>query len=133
MGGAERDRFFKIAAHTHAQLRKPVALGDFGEKREMQTWFLVDRWKAHETDNVDTQFLTARTDEAVRLRRQYARLLRFLARVHLDEKFEQFLLLSHLLAYGPGKLRPIDRVDAIEQSNRVGGLVRLQGSDEMKL
>ncbi len=57
-------------------------------------------------------------------------LLRLLAGVDLDEELRRAALPRDLAGDDRGKLRPVDGVDGIEEGNRVGGLVGLEGTDE---
>ncbi len=92
-------------------------------------------WDAHEARDRQRQIIAAETHEILGVLRGNTRLLRFLARVDLDEEtnglsggafFERRL-------QGFRKTRPVERLDAIEELHRFARLVGLQGADQMKL
>jgi hypothetical protein len=66
-------------------------------------------------------------------RADYARLLRLGAGVDLDEEPRPAVLRRHLLRQRRGDLVAVDRLDDVEQLNRLLRLVGLQRPDEMQL
>ena len=77
--------------------------------------------------------VAAQRDEGVGLGRKHAGLLRLLAGVDLHEKPRTLVRARHFLGERAGELGPVDRLDHIEQRDRLAHLVRLERADEMKL
>ena len=78
------------------------------------------------------QDLAAARDETVCILRRDARLLVFLARIHLNEKPRQRLSLFARFHQRQRELLAVERVEHIEKRQRIVELVGLQGSDQMK-
>ena len=71
--------------------------------------------------------------KACGLARRDAGLLRLLAGVHLHEELRVRAAAFHLGRQRLGQLRPVERMDGVEQRHRVLRLVGLQRPDEMQL
>ena len=99
----------------------------------MHRWLLVDRRNAHQTGNRQFEFLLAHGDEACRVGRHHARLLRLLSGIDLDEQLQPLALFRHFGGDGMCDLRPVNGVNGIEQLHGFFGLVRLQWSDQVQL
>ena len=129
---AQHDRGFEIVAHAHAEARRDaVVVGQFAEQREERRGFDTGRGYAHQPGKRDSGVARLRQQRG-QVRNRAAALLRFVADVDLDEA-------GHLLAgrvHGAGErgneVGPVERVDAIEQRNRVIGLIRLELADKME-
>lgn len=106
--------------------------GEFGEQREMRRRRLIRRRNAHETGDLEAVLASAVPDESRCFFRQDARLLRLGPGIDLDEEARAPALPDDLGGERPGDLRPVDGLDDVEQGDRVGGLVRLQGTEEME-
>ena len=80
----------------------------------MQSCNLFDRWNAHQSDDRQLVLTPADIDEAVRIFRKYARLLRLLAGVDLDEAVETSAAFFHFSGQRTSKLGSVNRLDHIE-------------------
>ncbi len=91
-----------------------------------------ERRDAHQPGDGEAQ-AAAEGDEAVDACRQHAGLLRLLAGIDLDEERRLALLPLHFAGQRLGELRPVERLDDVEQRHRLLHLVGLQRADEMEL
>ena len=133
MGRAELDRDLEIGAHAHAQLSEAVARGDPGEQREVQGRLLVLGRDRHQAHDRQAEIVAAGGDEGVGIGRPDACLLRLLAGVDLDEAGRATPLARHLAGERLGELRPVERLDHIEQRDHVLDLVGLDRPDHVQL
>ena len=81
----------------------------------------------------ETEILATERDERVGLGRQHAGLLRLLASIDLHEEARALARSGHFLGESAGELRAIDRLDHVEQRDRLAHFVGLKRPDEMKL
>lgn len=132
MRGTEGDGGLEILRHAHAQAGEIIAPGKLRKQGEMQRRFLVDGWNAHKADHRKAQFVAAETDEGIGFPGDYARLLRLLTGVHLDEEAGNGVAAIPDLGELAGQPWPVKTVDEIEQPEGVPHLVGLQGADEME-
>ncbi len=130
MGRAQLRGDVEIPAHPHRQDGEGVAGGDLGEQCEMRRRRIVRGRNAHQSLNGEAIVFPALSDEGVGFLRQDARLLRFGARVHLNEKARAPALPRRFLGERLCNFRTVNGFDDIEQRDRLGGLVRLQGTDQ---
>lgn len=76
--------------------------------------------------------ITTPVDKRHRVRGLHSVLLVLATRVHLNEELQQPPLSFHFRPDGRRNLISIDRVNIIEHSNGISGLIRLQGANKMK-
>ena len=88
---------------------------------------------AHESFDRQFQLFAAQRDEGRCILRRYTGLLRLLARVDLNETGRSLAYAIDLCPQGLCELRPVERVDDVEQLNSLAHLVALQRADQMKL
>ena len=132
MGRSEGDGLFEIVAHAHRQLVKAVAVGQLAQQGEVQRGGLIHRRNTHQAPYRQVERV-AFLDEGVGVVRGDPGLLGFFARIHLNEEGRT---LAHLLRQpreGLGKLRAVQRVDHVEQLERLTGLVALQRTDQVQV
>src|SRR5262249_14011315 len=98
----------------------------------MEGRLLVRGGDAHEPGDLETE-ATALGDESVGLRGKHARLLRLLACIDFGEETGTAALPDHLAGERLSELRPVERLDDVEERHRFLHLVGLKGSDEMEL
>src|SRR3990167_6938075 len=132
-GGPEGDRRLEIGAHAHRELRKTVPRGDPGKQREMRGGRLVDRRYAHQPLDIETVFGTTVPKEGIDLARRDAALLRLLAGIHLDPESRDLHAARRRFLQLARKRWPIERMDHVEERDRVAELVGLQRADQMEL
>src|SRR5689334_15042748 len=123
MGGAQPHRRFVVGAHAHADLCEPVARGHLVQQREVQRRLLVDRRDAHQADHRQLVHVAARSDEGVEIGRQDACLLLLFAGIDLDEAGGPLAGPLHLLGQHAREPLAVDRLDDVEQGDRVARLV----------
>jgi|GEM_PF-450480 bifunctional lysine-specific demethylase and histidyl-hydroxylase MINA len=132
MGRAELGRRLKIGGHAHAQTRQAVARRDLAQQYEMWRRGLVDRRDTHQA--LDRQLeRPAFGDKAIGLGRDNAGFLGLLACVDLHEAPARHPDAGKLPRQMLGQFRPVDRLDHIEQRDRILDLVGLQRPHEVKL
>jgi len=129
---AQPDGRFEIAAHPHAEFLKPVPPRTFGQKREMHRRFLIRRRDTHQPGDRQMHFIAGLADKIIGIGGWNAGLLRFLTRIHLNEQLRAWRAAIALLYQRPGKARPVQRFDHIEQRHRIAHLVALQRPDQMQ-
>ena len=132
MGGAEADRGLEIRGHTHTEASKPVAPGDFGQEREVQRRFLVERRDAHQPLHRQSVFVAAGGDELVGPGREDSGLLGFFAGVDLDQTGGASARPIHLAGESGGELRPVHGLYRVEQRDRIARLVGLERADQVQ-
>lgn len=93
----------------------------------------IDRRNAHEAGDMQAVLAPAICNETVGVSHANPGLLLFIAGIDLNEERKLPLLLCHFLGNGVRDSRPVDAVNHIEQLHRFGGLVALQGADEVEL
>ena len=133
MGRAEPDRDREVRAHAHGEQRQAIAGRDLCREREVRRRRFVERRDAHQAGDGEAVFVAAARDEGIGVLRQHARLLRLGAGVDLDEQEGAAALPLDLLRHRSADARPVDRMDGVEQADRLPRLVRLQRSDQVKL
>jgi len=133
VGRAAAYRGLEIGAHAHAQLGQTQPLSQLRKPLEMRLRSLLDWRNTHEAAYGEAEFLTALPVKRLRLVQGNPGLLRLVSGVDLDEKLGRPLLGVDLAGDGAGDFRPVDRMDDIEQSHGVPGLVGLKWPDEMQL
>ncbi len=126
MRRAEFDRRLEIPAHAHAEQRQTVLARQLLQQREMRRGRLIRRRDAHQSLHRQPQFVAAQRNEAGGVFRRDAGLLRFLARVYLDEQRRAPAGLFDLGLQRLGELGPVERMDGIETFDRLARLVGLQ-------
>jgi hypothetical protein len=114
ISGAEGDGLFKIGAHTHAEIGKPVPLHQLFQQRKMRPRRLIDGRDAHQAAYSHTGF-AAMIEQRRQAGRSYAALLFLLARVDLDETGQIATLLFHFFRQSIGQRRAVHGFNAIEQ------------------
>src|SRR5579872_5067792 len=129
-GGAEADRRLEVGAHPHRKAIEPVPRSDPGEEREVHRRLLVERRDTHEPLDAEAVFAAAGGDEAVGVGRRNPGLLRFLASVDLDVEARRRSPRLDGVGQRPRQPRPVERLDDVEQGERVLDLVRLQRADQ---
>src|SRR5271156_2394970 len=122
-GGAEADRGLEVGAHAHGKARQAVARSDRGGEGEVGAGRLVLWRDAHQALEDEAKLAAAAGDEGVGVGRRDPSLLRLLAGVDLD--IEPGLAAEALdrAGQGFGKLRPIQRLDHVEELGRLARLV----------
>jgi len=105
---------------------------DLGQQREVRTRRFVDRRNAHQPLDPQTVTLRAEGEESVGVAREHAGLVGFFAGVDLREQAGRLALTSDLQGQAFGDTLAIDRLDHIEEGDRVGGLIGLQRPDEVE-
>lgn len=98
----------------------------------MQGRLFIRRRYAHQALYIERPFLAATPQELVGVAGRDARLLRFLACVHLNEQARQPLSGASCFDEGFRQPGPIERVKDIEEFERLVQLVGLQGTDQME-
>jgi len=88
---------------------------------------------AHQAFDGKTEVFATERDELIGLRWNHAGLLRLLSGIDLNEEARVLAGSRHLLGESARKLGAIDRLDRIEQRDRLAHLVGLERSDEMEL
>ena len=91
-----------------------------------------DRGDAHETVNGEAIPVAARGQEFIGFTGGDAGLLRFLARIDLDEKARRPALFFDFNRKGLGDFWPVHGLNDVKQPHRLFRLIRLQGADEME-
>ena len=129
---AEAHRHLEVAAHAHAQFIEAVAAGDLAKQREVQRRLLVDRRNAHQAAHRQRQLLSAGPHQAIGLFRHDAGFLRLFAGVHLDEQLRAAPLIACRLGNRAGEIRPVHRLDHVEQADGAANLVTLKRADQMQ-
>ena len=90
-------------------------------------------WRnAHQADEVDAVLTVCSGKEITQFFRPDSSLLRFSARIDLDEEFWMPVLPLHFLRKRGNEPVSVHRLDDIKQGNRVGCLVCLQGPYQVK-
>ena len=110
-----------------------VALRDLLQKREVQGGLFVNRRYAHQSFDLERALVAAEGDKLVGLIRQNAGFLGFCSRIDLNEHWHLPANMLHFPREDTRKLFPVDRLDAIEQLNRIARLVGLKRPDQVKL
>ena len=93
---------------------------------------LVGRRDAHQPLDRETVNLAATGDEGIRLGRQHAALLRFLAGIDLHEEPRGLAHPRSLACEFLGQALAIERLNDIEELDRLARLVRLQRADHVQ-
>ena len=106
--------------------------GEIAKHREMRGGRRLDRRNAHEAAHRQLQAIPALRNEAGGVPGSDARLLRFLAGIHLDETVGAPSGARHLCRQRFGKARPVDRLDDVEESDGIAHLVGLERADQMQ-
>src|SRR5690606_7681977 len=129
---AEADRDLEVGAHAHAQHLEVVTLCDLAQQGEMRRRLLVLGRDAHEADDGKPVLAATGLDEGVGLGRQHARLLRLGTGIHLDQAFGAPSRALHLVSQRLGEAGAVDRLDDVEELDRLPDLVRLQWADQVE-
>lgn len=133
MRSAEVNCVLEIGAHPNAEKRQSVRTCELVKHREMRRRRFVRGRNAHKPPDRKLEPFPAKRDECGRFVRTYPGLLRFLAGVHLDEQQRNALSAIELGTERMRELRPVERMNGIEQRDRLADLVALQWPNEMKL
>ena len=129
---AETDGGLEIIAHAHAEIGNSAFLRELLKQREMHRGCFLGRWDAHQPRHRKPQFRAAVLHKEDRVLRRDAGLLGFLAGIHFDEKLRGFSGLLNFVFECLGKLQPVERLDAVEQTKGLAHLVCLQRPDEVQ-
>lgn len=133
MGGAEINRHLVIPAHPHTDDRQAGIGRDFRQQGEVRRRILIDRGDAHHPSHGQLIFPLAFVDKGEGVSRGDTRFLVFLTCIDLNQHIRTAVKLVHGFGERPCQLFPVERLDHVEQRDRVIGLVGLQGADQPQL
>src|SRR3954469_1712821 len=119
MRGAERDGRGEVRAHSHRQESEAIASRDLDREGEMRRGWFTGRRDAHQAGERQAMTLATGLEELIRRLRLDAGLLRLAAGVHLDQESRPLTLSGDLLGQRLAQAWPIDRMNGVEQRDRV--------------
>lgn len=130
MGRTLGNRRCIVTAHAHGEDGQSLIGCNFPEPAEVGGGRLVNRRNGHEAFDTEIVIASCQDQEVLDIRDQDARLLGFGPRIDLDQQCWRAPCLLDGIGKSTGQFRTVERLDDIEEEDRICGLVGLQWADQ---
>lgn len=132
MCGAKHDGCLIIAGHSHAEPSQPEIAGKFGKKRKIWGGFNTQGWDRHQADKIKAG-LPGVGDQLWQVIDPASAFLRLIPDIDLNEAGRMPSGFDLRLGKRRNQRVAVDRVNDIEERDRILCLVRLELPDKVKL
>lgn len=133
MSGTLGNRCRMVTAHAHGEDRQSLIGCDLAEPPEMGGCRLVDRRNGHQPLDTETIIASRQSQQILDIRNEDACLLGFGPCIDLEQHRWRAPRLLDGLGECAGQFRTVERLDDIEQDDRIDGLVGLERTDQAEM